>query len=401
VRILFITDKFAPERGGSQIIFGQVYANLPEHQVTVVTRAWPGDAEYDAGYPHRVIRVPYAPIPKLRSPLLWKDLARQAHRLLASEPFDQVHCGQTVETAPAGAWLARRFDLPLLVHTFAEDVTTYIHHPFYGPIMRRGLTAAAVVTSISQFTVEHLCRLGIQKDRVVLLYPGVTVGDWDRRPGADRLRERLELKDRKVILTISRLIPRKGQDTMLRALPAVLQRVPEAVYVIVGGGPEEARLRGLAKELGVERAVRFVGSIPNSDTSDYYHVSDVFAMPNREMPNGDIEGFGLVFLEAGICGKPVIGGRSGGAVDAIAHGESGYLVDPLDQRDLANRLVQLLANPAHAAELGAGGRRRVLETFTWDNSGRTLHKASSLASALYRPPAPRGSAKSQPGSSTA
>jgi len=384
VRILFITDKFVPERGGSQIIFGQLYAHLPEHEVTVVTREWPGHQECDALYPHRVIRLPYAPIPKLRSPLLWKDLARMADQLLSTGKYDQLHCGQTVETAPAGAWLARKHHLPMVVHTFAEDVTTYLKHAFYGPLMRRGLRGASVVTSISEFTVEHLCRIGVPRDRVTLLHPGVVVEDWAPRGQTERIHRELEIESRKVILTISRLIPRKGQDTMLRALPTVLAQVPDAVYVIVGGGPEEVRLRALAKELNVERSVRFVGSIPNADTVDYYHACDVFAMPNREMPNGDIEGFGLVFLEAGVCGKPVIGGRSGGAVDAIAHGESGYLVNPLDPTELAARLIELLADPAHARAIGAAGRQRVLNSFTWAHSGQVLHRAIALASAVYR-----------------
>jgi phosphatidylinositol alpha-1,6-mannosyltransferase len=386
MRILFVTDKFIPERGGSQIIFGQLYSHLRDHEVTVLTKEWPGAAECDAAYPHRVIRLPFSRIPKVRSPLLWLDLAREANRLLRSEQFDQVHCGQTVETAPAGAWLAERRGIPLLVHTFAEDVTTYLRHPFYGPLMRRGLKAASVVTSISQFTVEHLRRLGVPERRVVLLYPGVTPEVWNSRGGEAGVRDRFDLHGKKVILTISRLIPRKGQDTVLKALPAVLRSVPDAVYLIVGGGPEEARLRNLAHELGVEGSVRFVGSIPNVDTVDYYHASDLFVMPNRQMPNGDIEGFGLVFLEANVCGKPVIGGRSGGAVDAIAHGESGYLVDPTDPADVAARLTELLQDSGRAAQLGAAGRERVLREFTWDRSGGVLHHASELASKLHRPP---------------
>jgi phosphatidylinositol alpha-1,6-mannosyltransferase len=149
--------------------------------------------------------------------------------------------------------------------------------------------------------------------------------------------------------------------------------------LIVGGGPEEERLRNMVRQLELDQHVRFAGSIPNKDTVDYYHASDVFVMPNRQMPNGDVEGFGLVFLEANACGKPVIGGRSGGTVDAIAHGESGYLVDPTSSAEVASRLIELLQDPAKAARLGEGGRLRVHEQFTWRQTGETLYAATELA----------------------
>ncbi len=389
MRILFITDKFPPERGGSQIIFGKEYAHLPDHEVTVLTRDWPGAAECDRDYPHRVIRVPYSTIPKLRSPLLWMALAREARRLCAREQFDQIHCGQTVETAPAGMRLARQLGVPGLVHTFAEDVTSWLKHPVYTPMMRQALQQASVVTSISRFTIDYLRELGVPEERIVLLYPGVNPEDWRSTGGEASVREEYGLAGKRVILTVSRLIPRKGQDTVIRALPAVLRRVPDAVYLVVGGGPEEARLRALASELGVADHIRWVGSIPNSRTVDFYHASDLFVMPNRRMPNGDIEGFGLVFLEANACGKPVIGGRSGGAVDAIEEGVSGFLVDPMSSDEIANRLISLLTDQDLAARLGQGGRKRVESEFTWRHTGAALYGACALAE--------RGTGPSGPG----
>jgi phosphatidyl-myo-inositol dimannoside synthase len=379
MRILFLTDKFIPERGGSQIIFAHAYAHLPEHQVTVVTRAWPGDGECDAGYRHQVVRVPYSRVPRLRSPLLWLRLARRVRRLAHAEGCDQIHCGQPVETAPYGTLIAQRLGLPSVIHTFAEDVTSHLRHPVYGPLMRRALQRAAVVTTISRFTFEHLLNLGVPEERIVLLYPGVKMEQWQPTGAEEQVREQWGLEGKRVLLTVSRLIPRKGQDTVLQALPAVLAQVPEAAYVIVGGGPEESRLRALADRLGVADHVRFVGSIPNTETLHYYHACDVFVMPNRQMPNGDIEGFGLVFLEANACGKPVIGGRSGGTVDAIAHGESGFLVDPHSPGEVAERLVELLQSPDAARRLGEAGRQRVQRQFTWKRTGDTLHRIIAAA----------------------
>lgn len=372
MRILFVTDKFAPERGGSQIIFAHTYAHLKEHEVTVLTREWEGAGEHDRSYPHRVIRVPYSSVPRLRSPLLWTTLARAARSLATRERFDQIHLGQTVETAPFGTWLANRLRVPSVVHTFAEDVTTYLRHSVYGRMMRFGLANAGMVTSISQFTVGHLQQLGVPGERIRLLYPGVTPAQWRPTGREKAIRERFGLEGSRVILTVSRLIPRKGQDVVLQALPRILAQEPRALYLIVGGGPEEARLRALADQLGVADRVRWAGSIPNSETVDYYHAADVFVMPNRQMPNGDIEGFGLVFLEANACGKPVVGGRSGGTVDAIEDGISGYLVDPTNPEEVAERTLRLLKQPEHAVRLGEQGRQRVLSQFLWEHSGATL-----------------------------
>lgn len=380
MRILFITDKFIPERGGSQIIFGNLYSRLRDHEVTVVTREWPGSEPVDHGYPGRVIRVPYSNIPKLRSPLLWHTLRRRAHQLLQTERFDQVHIGQPVETAPWAVPLAREFGLPSLIHTFAEDVTSFLGHPVYRRLMTTALQRAAHVTTISLHTQEHLQRLGVPLERITLLYPGVDFDKWRSTGRELDIRRRFQIEGKRVILTLARLIPRKGQDTVLRALPTVLQKVPEAVYLIVGGGPDEPRLRALAQSLGIADHVRWAGSIPNAEAVDYYYASEVFAMPNRRMPNGDIEGFGLVFLEANACGKPVIGGRSGGAVDAVEDGQTGYLVDPESPNDVAARLITLLESREQASEMGAAGRERVAARFTWDRSAGVLAAALERAS---------------------
>jgi phosphatidylinositol alpha-1,6-mannosyltransferase len=162
-------------------------------------------------------------------------------------------------------------------------------------------------------------------------------------------------------------------------MPRILEDVPEAALLIVGDGPESTRLRELAASLGLDAEVHWAGSIAHREMPGYLHAGDVFAMPNRRMPDGDIEGFGLVFLEANACGKPVIGGRSGGAVDAIADGESGYLVDPESPDEVADRAIGLLRQPDLARRMGETGRRRVLDRFTWPHTGRALARAIEMA----------------------
>jgi phosphatidylinositol alpha-1,6-mannosyltransferase len=377
VRILLITDKFIPERGGSQRFLGNLYGRLEGHAVTVLTREWEGAAETDRDYPHTVVRVPYPTVARLRSPVLWWRLRRAARRLLATQPFEQVHCGQTVETAPWGTVLAARNALPSLVHTFGEDVTCYLNRPVYRRLMEQGLRRAAVVTTISAYTEEQLQGLGVPAARIVRLTPGIEPERWAGADGAE-MRERWGVAGRPVLLTLSRLIPRKGVDTVIQALPAVLAEVPDAAYVVVGEGADEPRLRVLAAQAGVAEAVRFVGAVAEADLPACYRAADVFVMPNRQMPDGDVEGFGQVFLEANACGVPVIAGRSGGAVDAVEDGVTGFLVDPTSPGEVAARAVELLRSPDLARRLGEAGRRRAAEAFTW------RHSAAQLAGAIAR-----------------
>ena len=159
---------------------------------------------------------------------------------------------------------------------------------------------------------------------------------------------------------------------VIRALAVLRREQPNVRYVIVGDGEERTRLMALARDLGVQDAVLFLGYQPAGLLPDYYRLCDVFAMPNRELPDGDTEGLGLVFLEAGACCKPVIGGRAGGAVNAVAHGRTGYLVEPNGPDDVTARLKELLADPALRREMGAAGRRHAVANFSIVNQAREL-----------------------------
>jgi phosphatidylinositol alpha-1,6-mannosyltransferase len=189
---------------------------------------------------------------------------------------------------------------------------------------------------------------------------------------ASVLRHDLGLSDRKVLLTISRLVPRKGIDTVLRSLPQIAQSVPNVYYLIGGDGPDRARLEALVEQLGVAHRVRFLGKIPYDDLVRYYNMADVFVMPSREnMPF--VEGFGIVFLEANACGKPVVGARSGGIPDAVLNGKTGLLVEPDDEVELAQALIRLLTDEYLAAQLGQQGQQRVVQEANWDRVAERLY----------------------------
>jgi phosphatidylinositol alpha-1,6-mannosyltransferase len=188
------------------------------------------------------------------------------------------------------------------------------------------------------------------------------------------VRARYGLDGRPVIVCVSRLVPRKGQDTLLHAMPQVLQQVPDAALLFVGSGPYRDELDKLTHEQGLTDSVVFTGGVPHQDLPAHYAAGDVFAMPCRTRRRGlDVEGLGIVFLEASATGLPVVVGDSGGAPDAVRDGETGFLVDGRDVAAVADRLVQLLADADLRARMGKAGRAWVEREWQWDMLAAKLH----------------------------
>jgi phosphatidylinositol alpha-1,6-mannosyltransferase len=191
---------------------------------------------------------------------------------------------------------------------------------------------------------------------MVRLAPGVDADVFRPGTGGAAIRERLGLYGRPVVVCVSRLVPRKGQDTLLKAWPAVLAASPEATLLLAGGGPYRGKLERLAATLGIQDRVVFAGSVPQAELPAYFDAGDVFAMPCRTRRAGlDVEGLGIVYLEASATGLPVVVGDSGGAPDAVLDGETGYVVPGGDPASVARRITSLLADPAEAKAMGARG----------------------------------------------
>ncbi len=208
------------------------------------------------------------------------------------------------------------------------------------------------------------------KIKVEIIYPCCSLNN-NNYPQQDLVdfKNGQKLQDKKMVLSVGRLVERKGFDTMIKALPQVLQKFPELVYVIYGVGQEKERLNKLAQELKVEKSIL----ITNEDSLEkYYQSCDLFVLPCRELANGDVEGFGIVFLEAGIFGKAVIAGNSGGAPEAVVDGETGFVIDPTDEQWLAEKVLELLQNRELAERLGQNGQKRASDQFVWSKQAKKL-----------------------------
>lgn len=203
--------------------------------------------------------------------------------------------------------------------------------------------------------------------RMTQLPPGVDEKTFHPDSGGSRVRAGLGLSDRPVVVCVSRLVPRKGQDTLILAMPAILAQVPDAVLLIVGGGPYAEQLKRLAAQTGVAESVRFTGPVPWEELPAHYGAGDVFAMPCRTRRGGlDVEGLGIVFLEASATGLPVVAGDSGGAPDAVLDGETGWVVRGDSVEESADRIVTLLRDPELRQRMGERGRAWVEEKWRWD-----------------------------------
>jgi phosphatidylinositol alpha-1,6-mannosyltransferase len=365
-RVLVVTNDFPPRPGGIQSFVHGLVSRLPPDDVVVLTSRWRGWQEWDAAQPYEVVRADTSvllPTPSVR---------RQAVALLQARECSAVWFGAA---APLGllAPALRRAGASRLVATTHGHEVGWALLPGPRRLLRRIAAEVDVLTYLGDYTRKRLATaVGRHAERLQRLTPGVDAQEF--RPGrGQRLRHSLGLAGRPVIVCVSRLMPRKGQDVLVRALPVIHQAVPDAALLLVGGGPLRGDLERAVDRGGLRSHVVFTGSVAAEALTAYYGAGDVFAMPCRTRLGGlDVEGLGIVYLEAAACGLPVVAGRSGGAPDAVRDGETGTIVDGASVEQVAAAVVGLLTQPEAAAAMGECGRAWVSDEWSWDRSVERL-----------------------------
>ncbi|MDT5242130.1 MAG: phosphatidyl-myo-inositol dimannoside synthase [Mycobacterium sp.] len=372
-RILLVTNDFPPRPGGIQSYLENLVGELVKtgtHTLTVYAPKWKGCQAFDveaAQSSYDVVRHPttlMVPEP---------SVAVRMRRLIADRDVDTVWFGAA---APL-ALLA-----PLARHAGASRVIASTHGHEVGwsmlPLARTALRRIGndtdVVTFVSHYTRDRFASAFGPRAALEHLAPGVDTDRFEPNSVARaELRARYRVGERPVILCLSRLVPRKGQDMLIRALPAIRQRIDGAALVIVGGGPYRTTLHRLAHEFGVAEHVVFTDGVPGEELPAHHAMADVFAMPCRTRGAGlDVEGLGIVYLEASASGVPVVAGRSGGAPESVIDGETGLVVDGWDVGAIAAAVGDLLADPDRAAHMGAAGRRWVVDNWQWRTKAQRL-----------------------------
>src|ERR1700754_1580836 len=354
-RVLLVTNDFPPRRGGIQSYLQNLVDHLVAagtHTLSVYAPKWKGAEQFDREAPYEVERHPTTlmlPVP---------TVSGRMRKLIERHNADTVWFGAAAPLALM-APLARDAGAGRVVASTHGHEVGWSMLPLARSAVRRIGTGTDVVTYISRYTRGRFASAFGSDAALEHLPPGV---DTDRfapdEVARAELRARYRLGERPVVVCVSRLVPRKGQDMLIRAMPAIRQRVPGTALVIVGGGPYLTSLRRLAHSFGVAEHVVFTEGVPGEELSAHHAMADVFAMPCRTRGAGlDVEGLGIVFLEASSTGVPVVAGRSGGAPEAVRDGETGVVVDGWDVGAIAASVSDLLADPDRAARMGKAGRR--------------------------------------------
>jgi phosphatidylinositol alpha-1,6-mannosyltransferase len=377
-RTLLVTNDFPPRPGGIQQFVHNLAVRQPAGSVVVYSSTWKGAAAFDAEQPFEVVREDTGmllPTPRV---------ARRAAELARSHGCDSVLFGAAAPLGLLAHGLRRDAGITRAVGITHGHEIGWAALPGARRLLRRIARGNDVITYLGDYQRVRLDRALHGLTELRRLAPGVDVDTF--HPGVDgsAVRARHGLSDRPVVVCVSRLVPRKGQDMLIRALPEIRRRVPGAALLLVSGGPYRKTLARLAREHDVESDVVFTGSVPWAELPEHYAAGDVYAMPCRTRAAGlDVEGLGIVYLEASATGLPVVGGDSGGAPDAVREGETGYVAGGRDVPAIADRVATLLSDPDQARAMGKAGRAWVEREWRWETQAARLAELLAPGNPAY------------------
>ena len=364
-KTLIVTNDFPPRPGGIQAFVHSMAVRMDPGQVVVYASTWKDGSEvtaFDAEQPFPVVR------DRTSMLLPTPRVTRRAAELLREHGCGSVLFGAAAPLALMAPALRNAGARRLVGMTHGHEAA-WAQLPASRQLLRRIGEGTDTITYLGEYTRSRIAAAltPAAAGRMVRLPPGVDEKTFHPASGGDAVRARLGLTDRPVVVCVSRLVPRKGQDTLILAMPRILREVPDAVLLIVGGGPYADDLKQLAVRTGVDASVRFTGAVPWAELPAHYGAGDVFAMPCRTRRRGlDVEGLGIVYLEASATGLPVVAGDSGGAPDAVLDGETGWVVPGGSPAPTADRIVTLLADPELSRRMGDRGRQWVEDAWRWD-----------------------------------
>jgi phosphatidylinositol alpha-1,6-mannosyltransferase len=364
-RTLLVTNDFPPRPGGIQNYLNSLATRLPADDLVVYAPSWeagPGShGEFDAAAGFEVVRHPTSLM--LPTP----EVLRRAKKIMRARDCEAVWFGAAAPLALLGHALRDSGARRVLASTHGHEVG-WSMLPAARQALRRIGDTTDVVTYVSKYTRTRFAAAFGPMAGLEMLPSGVDTELFRPDKGArQEIRKRLGLGDRPTVVCVSRLVPRKGQDMLIKALPELRKRVPDVALLLVGGGPSRKRLTQMVSGLGLDGDVVITGSVPWQELPAHYNAGDVFAMPARTRGKGlDVEGLGIVYLEASATGLPVVAGNSGGAPEAVLDEVTGHVVEGRDAGQLCDTLAALLADPVRARRMGQAGRNWVRESWRWD-----------------------------------
>jgi phosphatidyl-myo-inositol dimannoside synthase len=367
-RTLVVTNDFPPRVGGIQSYVHSFASHLPPDELVVYAPKWNGAAEFDTRQPFEVVRHPTTLM--LPTP----DVVRRAREIARSHECESVWFGAAAPLALMAPALRRDPGVRRVVASTHGHEVGWAKLPVAKQLLARIGANCDTLTYLGDYTLQRLRAACGPSTHFEHLPTGVDSQQFSPSADGEMVRRRHGLLERPVVVCVSRLVARKGQDVLIRALPQIQRTIPAAALLIVGGGPHREQLERMVREGGLERDVVFTGSVPLEELPAHYAAGDVFAMPCRSRLHGlEVEGLGIVYLEANACGLPVVAGDSGGAPDAVLEGQTGYVVDGRSVDAVADRVSTLLGDEELCRRMGAAGRAWVTDKWQWSTIAARLH----------------------------
>ena len=373
-RSLLLTHDFPPVISGISTVFYHIWKHYSQDRYMVLTRRVEGFKTFDrtAAFRPRRIRAPKTGKPGKIITFFLMAFWTTYYVLFRS--VREIHAGQILSCGPIGYLFQKLFGIPWFLWVYGgETSAAYRRSKWEEKLVNILLRECTYIVTNSSVVTREFVDYGISEKRIIEIVPAVDADIFTPGPPPANLIEKLGLEGKQVLLTVARLTKRKGHDLVLKAMDMLRNR-DNLRYVIVGSGEDRERLEGLVETLGLTGSVICAGRVEDSELPDYYRLCDIYVMPNREVleSTDSIEGFGISFIEANACEKPCIGGRSGGAEAAVVDGVTGYLINPENAEELAEKICFLLDNPDVSADMGRAGRMRVLREFSWETRAHTL-----------------------------
>ena len=365
-KILLVTNDFGPRAGGIETFVIGLLERIKGHEVTVFTSQQGDTSVYDQqwldNFGVRVIRDQS----KILLPS-WR-VTRVAKKIVAAKNIDVVVFGAAAPLALMSPSLRKSGVKKIIALTHGHEVWWAKIFPFRLAIKRIGKNVDHL-TYLGEFTRQAISKPLTRKSttEMVKIAPGIDTAHFIPQPDAMQKRKELGLQDKKIIISVGRLVHRKGQDNLIQAMPAVLKKIPNAHLLLVGEGPYRKHLEKLVMKSSLEQNVTFAGRIMYDRLPSYLSAADLFAMPSRSRFFGlEVEGLGIVYLEASACGIPVVAGNSGGAPDAVLEGVTGLCVDGTNIEQITAAIVEICSDAERASHMGAAGRNWIVNQWRWD-----------------------------------
>ena len=365
-KVLLVTNDLGPRSGGIETFILGLLEGLPKNSLVIYTSSQKGHAPFDA----QLLEKFGATVIRDRAKILLPTprITRKAVGILKQYKIQNVWFGAAAPLGLMASQLRNGGASNIVALSHGHEVW-WAKIPILKQILRKIIKDVDKLGYLGAFTRNEISKATTEVNKLVQIAPGIDTNYFQPKKPNPALIARYQLEDRRVIVCVARLVHRKGQDQLIKALPSILEKFPDAILLIVGQGPIEQMLRNSARQLGVTHKVIFTGRVPHGDLADYICLGEVFAMPVRSRFFGfEVEGLGIAYLEASACGLPVVVGNSGGATDAVIDQVTGLLVDGTNVNEITDAICRLLADPAKAQAMGQAGRGWVISDWqlsTW------------------------------------